>query len=73
MKQTNSEESKYGNAMKYAAVGTQMMVLLGLGVWGGLNLDKQVHSSPLFLIVLPVLALFISLYQLYRQLMKPKK
>jgi len=73
MKQTNSGESKYGNAMKYAAVGTQMMVLLGLGVWGGLKLDKQVHSSPLFLVVLPVLALFISLYQLYRQLMKPKK
>jgi len=62
--------NKYGNAMKYAAVGTQMMVLMGLGVWGGLKLDEKLHSSPAFLIVFPVLALGLSLYQLYRQLTK---
>lgn len=56
--------------MKYAAVGTQMMVLLGLGVFGGIKLDERLHTSPLLLIVLPVLALFLSLYQLYRQLIK---
>lgn len=66
-------DNKYGSVMKYAAVGTQMMVLLGLGVWGGLALDRQLHTSPLFLVLFPVLALFVSLYQLYRQLMKPKK
>lgn len=64
------KDSKYGNAMKYAAVGTQMMVLMGLGVWGGLALDEKSHTSPLFLIVFPVVALFFSLYQLYRQLTK---
>lgn len=63
-------ENKSGNAMKYAAVGTQMMVLLGLGVWGGLKLDEKINTSPLFLIVFPVVALFVSLYQLYRQLIK---
>lgn len=66
-------EGKYGGAMKYAAIGTQMMVLLGLGVWGGLKLDEAAGTKPLFLIVFPVLALFISLYQLYKQLVKPKK
>lgn len=64
------EENKHGNAMKYAAVGTQMMVLLGLGVFGGMKLDEKLNTSPLFLVVLPVLALFVSLYQLYRQLVK---
>lgn len=64
------KENKQGNAMKYAAVGTQMMVLLGLGVWGGLKLDEKINTSPLFLIVFPVIALFVSLYQLYRQLTK---
>lgn len=74
MEQRNSgKENKYGSAMKYAAVGTQMMVLLGLGVWGGLKLDERLHTSPLFLVLFPVLALFLSLYQLYRQLVKPKK
>ena len=60
------------NAMKYAAVGTQMMVLLGLGVFGGMKLDEKLNTSPLFLVVLPVVALFVSLYQLYRQLVQKK-
>ena len=64
------KENKYGNGMKYAAVGTQMMVLMGLGVWGGLKLDEKLNTSPLFLIIFPVIALFVSLYQLYRQLTK---
>ena len=72
-KKTETKESKYGNAMKYAAVGTQMMALLGLGVWGGLKLDEKLHTGPLFLILFPVIGLFVSLYQLYRQLVGPKK
>jgi F0F1-type ATP synthase assembly protein I len=63
-------ENKYGNAMKYAAVGTQMMVLIGLGVWGGLKLDEKINTSPLFLVLFPVIGLVVSLYQLYRQLVK---
>ncbi|KAA5534772.1 AtpZ/AtpI family protein [Taibaiella lutea] len=68
--QTQKNANKYGNAMKYAAVGTQMMVLLGLGVFGGMKLDEKLNTSPLFLVVFPVVALFVSLYQLYRQLVK---
>lgn len=56
------------NAMRYAAWGTQMMVLLAIGVWGGLKLDEWLHTKPLFLIVFPLLALTFSLIQLYRQL-----
>jgi F0F1-type ATP synthase assembly protein I len=69
----NNKNGGNVNAMRYAALGTQMMVLLGLGVWGGLKLDARLQTSPLFLVVLPVVALVISLVQLYRQLVKPKK
>lgn len=65
--------SKYAAAMKYASLGTQMLVLLGLGVWGGLKLDEHWNTTPLFLVLFPVLGLVLSLYQLYRQLVKPKK
>jgi F0F1-type ATP synthase assembly protein I len=68
-----SKEPKYGNALKYASLGTQMMVLLGLGVWGGIKLDEYWNCSPLFLILFPVLGLTFSLYQLYRQLTRPGK
>lgn len=66
------KENKRNDIMKYASLGTQMIVLLGLGVWGGLKLDEKLNTAPLFLVLLPVLALFISLYQLYRQLVSKK-
>lgn len=69
-KPSQKDVNKYGNAMKYAALGTQMMVLLGLGVFGGMKLDEKLKTSPLFVVVLPVVALLFSLYQLYRQLVK---
>ena len=71
-KPNNKEGSKNSTVMKYAAVGTQMMVLLGLGVFGGMKLDEKLRTTPLFLVLFPVLALSLSLYQLYRQLINKK-
>ncbi len=65
-------KSKTSDAMRYASVGTQMLVFLGLGVWGGLKLDERLQTSPLFLILFAVLALVISLVRLYRQLIRDK-
>ena len=73
MKEQDTKENGQGNVMKYAAVGTQMLVLLGLGVWGGLKLDEKLHTNPLFLVLFSVISLFVSLYYLYRQLVGPKK
>lgn len=61
---------KVNNTMRYAALGTELMVLIGLGVWGGLKLDQWLRTSPLFLLVLPVLGLIIAFYQLLKSLNK---
>jgi F0F1-type ATP synthase assembly protein I len=61
------------NTFKYISLGTQILVLLGLAVWAGITLDKKWHTTPLFLIVFPVLALVLNFYQLYKQLSKPNK
>lgn len=66
------DRSKMNQAMRYAGIGTEMLVGLGLGVWGGIVLDEKWNCSPLLLIVLPVLALSISLYRLYKQLVNRK-
>ncbi len=66
------ENSKSANALRYASWGTQMMVMLAIGVWGGLKLDELLHTKPLFLILFPLLALTFSLIQLYRQLTSRK-
>jgi F0F1-type ATP synthase assembly protein I len=54
--------------MQYAGLATQLMVLLGLGVWGGLKLDERMGFRALFVIILPVIALVISLVQIIRSL-----
>ncbi len=60
--------------MRYASLGVQWFVLLGVGVWGGIKLDEKAGwQFPVLTISLPLLALGISLWQLIRQLSKPDK
>jgi hypothetical protein len=65
-------ENRTSALMRYAGLATQLLVLLGLGVWGGLKLDKWLHFRALFIIILPVLALIIALVQLIRSLNKKR-
>jgi len=65
-------DKSYRSIMRYAALGTELAVMLGLGVWGGLKLDEQLHTTPLFLLLFPVLALVITFVQLYKNLNKKK-
>lgn len=58
--------------MRYAALGTELMALLGVGVWGGLKLDEWLKTKPLFIVTLPLLGLVITFYQLYKSLTKNK-
>lgn len=59
--------------MRYAGLATQLLVMLGLAVWGGLQLDEWLHLRALFVIVLPVVALAVALLQLIRSLNKTQK
>jgi len=52
--------------MKYAGLGTQLLVAIGLSVFVGLKIDKWLHTSPLFACVLPLLALSAIFYKLYK-------
>ena len=60
--------------MRYAGLATQWMALLLAAFWLGWNLDfKWIGwKFPLFLILLPLLALGYSLWQIIREFNKPK-
>jgi hypothetical protein len=61
------------NIMKYAGLATQLLVMMGLGVWGGHKLDIYIGwKYPLFLLLFPLLALVVSLYQLIKEFSKKK-
>jgi len=62
------DQEKYRVAMRYASWGTQMLVLLGIAVWGGHKLDEKIGMKALLVVIFPLLALVLSLWQLIRTL-----
>ncbi len=60
--------------MKYMGLASQWMIMLLLAVWAGHKLDILTNwKLPLFLILFPLISLSLSLWQLMRELNKPKK
>jgi F0F1-type ATP synthase assembly protein I len=59
--------------LKYASLGTQLLVAIGLGVFIGLKADKWLRTSPLLACVLPLLILSGIFYKLLRETGRQKK
>jgi F0F1-type ATP synthase assembly protein I len=59
--------------VRYASLGTQMLVAIGLAVFVGLKADKWLHTLPLLSCVLPLLTLIAIFYILMRETAKPPK
>lgn len=66
----SSDNRKAFSAMRYASLATQWLVMLGLAVWAGLWLDRKAGLRALFVILLPLLALVFSLYNLIKTFSK---
>jgi hypothetical protein len=58
--------------IRYAGLGTQLLLAIGLSVFGGLKADKWLHTSPLFTCVLPLAVLGGIFYKLVKDTGKPK-
>jgi len=53
--------------LRYAGLGTQMLVSIGIAVFIGIKADQWLHTMPLFSCVLPLVILFAIFYKLMRQ------
>ena len=58
--------------LQYTSITMQWFLLLGIGVWGGLKLDDRWHCKPIFIILLPLLALSYCFYTLIKSLQNKK-
>jgi len=58
--------------LQFTSITFQWFLLLGLGVWGGLQLDEHWHCKPIFIIILPLLALSYCFYALIKSLQNKK-
>lgn len=67
--QTNSNNKEL---YRYAGLGTQLLVAIGLTVLAGLKADKWLHTSPLFTVALPLLILVGIFYKLVKVTGKQK-
>jgi hypothetical protein len=59
--------------LRYASLGAQLLVAIGLAVFIGLKADKWLKTSPLLACVLPLLTLSGIFYKVYRETSRPKK
>lgn len=59
--------------MRYASMGTQMIAIIGLGVFGGYNLDKHFQFKvPVFTLVLSLLSVAAAIYLSIKDFLKKK-
>ncbi|HYC40022.1 MAG TPA: AtpZ/AtpI family protein [Chitinophagaceae bacterium] len=66
-------ENRNRDLYRYASLGTQLLVAIGLAVFLGIKADGWLRTFPLFSCVLPSLVLFGIFYKLVRETRKPKK
>lgn len=58
---------------KYSSMGFQMLAIMLLGVWGGLQLDKYLETTkPYFTIILTIIAVILAIYTSIKDLIRMK-
>lgn len=75
MNYQQQKPSKKSNTdlLRYAGLGTQIFVALGLAVYAGLRGDKWLNTSfPILVWVLPLLIIVIMIYKLIKDTSKKK-
>jgi len=60
------------NYGKYSSMGFQMIAIMTAGVFGGIYLDKWLHTKPIFTIVLSLISVALSMYYTIKDLSKTK-
>jgi hypothetical protein len=66
-------KNNYSELLRYASLGTQIFVGLGLAVFLGLKADKWLKiSAPLLVLLLPVIVLAGIIYKIVKETSKQK-
>ena len=66
-------KNNYSDLLRYASMGTQIFVALGLAVFIGLKVDKWLKiSAPLLVLLLPVIVLAGIIYKIAKETSKQK-
>jgi chromate transport protein ChrA len=73
MESKQRSNKSYGDLLRYASMGTQIFVALGLAVFVGVKVDKWLKiSAPLLVLILPVIVLVGIIYKIVKETSKQK-
>ena len=73
MESKQRSNKNYSDLLRYASMGTQIFVALGLAVFVGLKVDKWLKiSAPLLVLILPVIVLVGIIYKIVKETSKQK-
>ncbi|HEX6335118.1 MAG TPA: AtpZ/AtpI family protein [Flavisolibacter sp.] len=66
-------QNKSNELLRYAGLGTQIFVGLGLAVFAGMKIDERLHvSMPVLAWVLPLIVIIAMIYKLIKETSKRK-
>ena len=72
MKPKNDRKKSSGNAyIKYAGISGQMITIIGLGTWGGIELNSYLgYEKPIITAICAISSIFLAMYYVFRQVSK---
>ncbi|MCK9421954.1 MAG: AtpZ/AtpI family protein [Bacteroidales bacterium] len=66
----NDPRKSLNQYARYSSMAIQMLVIILAGVFGGYKIDQWLHTKPIFTVVLSIVAVFMSIYFVTRDLLK---
>lgn len=65
------QKNQLNNYAKYSSLGFQMLVIIFVGVFGGVKLDKYIgFKFPIFTVVFSLLAVVLAIYYAVKEFLK---
>jgi len=70
-KTNNQEKKQLNNYAKYSSIAFQMLVIILIGVFGGVQLDAWLKLNfPVFTVILSLLSVSLAIYTVVKDLLK---
>ncbi|MBE9468254.1 MAG: AtpZ/AtpI family protein [Bacteroidetes bacterium] len=69
----NKEKPNCHNYLKYSGIAFQMLIIILIGVFGGMELDKSISwNFPVFTLIFSILSVSFSIYYVVKDIIKFK-
>jgi ATP synthase protein I len=71
MKTYKKKKKQFDKFIRYSGMGSQMMIIITAGVFGGYKIDTWMDNKfPVFLILLTTIAFFAAIYTAIKDFLK---